>query len=310
MYCNYTCSHCYSSSSPATKGSLDVGLVLQAMSDAVDLGYTTLSVSGGEPMLYPDLQEILLEAKALGMSTSVITNGSFPESAYAKLEGLVDVIGVSLDGNKDLHNRIRQNITAFDKVDRFLDFSSKYFSATGIAYSLSDPSWEDLPEMLDYADSKKVTLFQVQPIESFGRARDKGCVALASANLKRAFIFVNTVRCEYPFSIQMNVFDKASAIQTLVRTDTTEPAADCIDLLVMDEKGRILPYNYGFDERWMVADLRKISLKEGWERFRLDKLPAFGSWCKDSVDFTSGMIFTPSEPFFNRSQKKLSLVED
>ncbi len=53
--CNLSCLHCYSSSSPHERDVLDVALLCDAISDAVEEGYNIASISGGEPLVYQPL---------------------------------------------------------------------------------------------------------------------------------------------------------------------------------------------------------------------------------------------------------------
>jgi MoaA/NifB/PqqE/SkfB family radical SAM enzyme len=73
--CNLACAHCYSSSGPTLRKALDVDLLSGCLEDAAALGYRQLAVSGGEPLLYDRLAELLARARALGMLTSVTSNG-------------------------------------------------------------------------------------------------------------------------------------------------------------------------------------------------------------------------------------------
>src|ERR1039457_6235914 len=53
LRCNLQCEHCYSSSGPWSREELDLDVVNNVVSDAARMGYGVLSVSGGEPFLYP-----------------------------------------------------------------------------------------------------------------------------------------------------------------------------------------------------------------------------------------------------------------
>lgn len=298
QFCNYQCLHCYSSSSPKLKQYLTKEKVESVITDATELGYKRLSVSGGEPLLYVHLEEILSVAKEKGMSTSLITNGSFSQKRYSKLHGLVDTIAVSLDGDKTLHNKIRQNKTAFDRVDCFLDFAPSYFRNVGIAFSISDDSWETIPSILEYGKDKNVDIIQFHPLESFGRAKKSG-LSLNSASLKRAYLLLNALMCQYRFPIQVDVLGKASASRIMTPKIYGRNAADIIDLLVLNEKGQVFPYTYGMDNQWMIADLDQ-RFSEGWVNFKNFKLPYFRKWCIESYEQYDELIFGPSEPFFER----------
>ncbi|MDN5213152.1 radical SAM protein [Fulvivirgaceae bacterium BMA12] len=301
QFCNYSCLHCYSSSSPHIRSYVDKNLIAGAIKDAASLGYQRLSVSGGEPLLYPYLTDILSAAKNHGMSTSLITNGSFPEGKYKSLIGLVDVIGVSLDGTKELHNTIRKNRSAFEKVDRFLDFSVKYFKNIGIVFALTDQSWEFLPDIFSYGKSRNVSIIQIHPLERVGRAKSSNGISLSLDNLKRAYLLNSVISSQYPFYVQFDALSKDTAIRTMTPKDGIEVAAEAIDLLVMNEKGEVLPYTYGIPNNWQVANLNKTSLNEGWQYFKENKFLPFQKWCEDTIGSIKDVLFTPSTIYAERS---------
>lgn len=80
----------------------------------------------GEPTVYPHLAEYVRTCHEHGMTTMIVTNGSFPE-AIEKLEehdGLPTQLYVSLDApNKDVFDRLCVPLTggAWDKLNRTLD---------------------------------------------------------------------------------------------------------------------------------------------------------------------------------------------
>src|ERR1700735_85453 len=70
-----SCAHCYSSSGPLERTELDVATLCKVISDAAEMGYRVVSMSGGEPLMYGGLDEVLGHAKSLNMFTTVTTNG-------------------------------------------------------------------------------------------------------------------------------------------------------------------------------------------------------------------------------------------
>ena len=297
QHCNYTCLHCYSSSSPMHKESLDTEKILNAVREVADLGFERLSISGGEPLLYSGLKELLTEAKKVGMNTSLVTNGSFPKKKYEELVGLIDTIGVSLDGKEALHNEVRQNTSAFEKVDRFLDYSRDLFPSVGVVLALSDQSWEDLPDMLEFGKQKNVNFFQFHPLESVGRASATKALSMTSTNLKRAYLLTKTLGCQYSFPIQFDVLTAERALKTIIPNLKGNMAVECIDIIVMNEHGKIQPYTYGIDSRWQIADLNKESVASGWNNFKLNQLSDFYHWCEERINLRDELLFAPSSVY-------------
>jgi hypothetical protein len=69
--CNLACMHCYSISADIDfPGELSTAEVLSVMQDLKAFGVPALILSGGEPLLRPDLFEIAAEAKRLGFYTA------------------------------------------------------------------------------------------------------------------------------------------------------------------------------------------------------------------------------------------------
>ena len=73
--CNLSCDYCCVRSSPQTeRRALGVDRVRQLASEAVDAGVSELILTGGEPFLLPDLDEVV-EACTSQLPTTLLTNG-------------------------------------------------------------------------------------------------------------------------------------------------------------------------------------------------------------------------------------------
>jgi radical SAM protein with 4Fe4S-binding SPASM domain len=122
--CNYLCSMC--ELPDRAKRQRQAGVTEFTTEEWLDvvrgfrrLGTTALGITGGEPMLRKDLNEILRTAHDLGMVTHVNTNGHFLEEdrCRALLETGVDSVNVSLDGcEAETHDRIRGVKGSFDRI--------------------------------------------------------------------------------------------------------------------------------------------------------------------------------------------------
>ena len=119
LRCNLRCAHCYSSSSPDEHGELSLGLLQLALDDARAEGFNVVGVSGGEPLLYSRLPELLGQARELGFRTTVTTNGLLlTEELLDRIQPRIDVLAVSVDGVPASHDRIRGHPRAFQILER------------------------------------------------------------------------------------------------------------------------------------------------------------------------------------------------
>ena len=108
--CNLVCDHCYSifASRQLGESPLEI-LSALILGDAFDLGYRQLAVSGGEPLLYAHLPELLARGRDLGMLNTVTTNGMLIRpDRWRRLAPLIDILAVSIDGREAEHDQIRR----------------------------------------------------------------------------------------------------------------------------------------------------------------------------------------------------------
>lgn len=75
--CNLTCKHCYSISADKDfPGELDTDQVFTVMDDLKQFKVPVLILSGGEPLLRPDIYDISHRAKEMGFYVGLSTNGT------------------------------------------------------------------------------------------------------------------------------------------------------------------------------------------------------------------------------------------
>lgn len=119
--CNLSCMHCWAGSSPLSSDILDVDRILKFVDEIRPLGLKHVSLSGGEPLLYKGLYELLDKLLARGLYLTLTTNGSFGNDINSKLTPIFKYknsrlrLRVSIDGTKKMHEFIRGKQT-FDKT--------------------------------------------------------------------------------------------------------------------------------------------------------------------------------------------------
>lgn len=105
--CNMKCKFCY-----ATFDDMRVMrqlpkeeafVILQKLKEA---GVEKITFAGGEPFLYKNLTDLIIYAKTIGLTTSIITNGWFlTDSFLSSMKDYLDWIGVSVDSVREETNR-------------------------------------------------------------------------------------------------------------------------------------------------------------------------------------------------------------
>jgi len=138
------------------------------------LGYTFVTLSGGEPFLYPHLSEVLNHAKSLGLVTGLVTNGMFLDAR--RLDGLkpiLDLVVVSLDGAPKRHNMMRANKAAFEVMAAKIPTLKESGIPFGFLFTLSRDNAHELDWAADFAADSGAAMMQVHPLEvEVGRAAE------------------------------------------------------------------------------------------------------------------------------------------
>jgi MoaA/NifB/PqqE/SkfB family radical SAM enzyme len=119
--CNCKCAMC--GIPKMDKVTIPLRRAKEVIDDCSRNGVLFMSFTGGEPLMHPDIGEILSYANAKGMFIHVASNGTMPER-IKMLSGLVDLIGFSLDSHiPEEHNRNRGRRSCSDEVAKSVRIS-------------------------------------------------------------------------------------------------------------------------------------------------------------------------------------------
>lgn len=80
------------------------------------LGVRRVVLSGGEPLLHSHLWDLLEPLRAAGIGITILSTGLLLARDAASLVRFCDDVVVSLDGPRDMHDRIRNVPRAFDRL--------------------------------------------------------------------------------------------------------------------------------------------------------------------------------------------------
>ncbi len=180
--CNLTCKHCYSTSADKDfSGELSTGEVFTVLDDLKSFGVPALILSGGEPLMRPDLFDITARAKALGFYVALSSNGTLIDEATADriAEAGYDYVGVSLDGIGATHDRFRRREGAFGEALGGLRLCRDRGVKVGLRLTLTRDNAPELPAVLRLMGDEGIDRFYLSHLNYAGRGnRNRGEDAL------------------------------------------------------------------------------------------------------------------------------------
>jgi sulfatase maturation enzyme AslB (radical SAM superfamily) len=298
LRCNLRCLHCYSESSPQEARELSLALLQDAISDARAEGYNVVGVSGGEPLLYSALPQLLAHARSLGMITSITTNGMLlTQQRIEQLHDVVNLIAISLDGVAESHNRMRAAPRAFEIMTRCLEPIRQAGIPFGFIFTLTLYNLDELEPVARFAVEQGATLLQVHPLEEVGRAKEH-LINKAPDELELAYAFLEVARLQKLYAdslqIQFDVTDRGVVRQSPERVFALDPAslpdvtqqplADLVSPLIIENSGHVVPIQYGFSHAYALGDLHQGRLSEFAAQWKASRYPAFSQLCRSVFD--------------------------
>ncbi len=170
--CNLLCKHCYSISGDTDfPGELSTQQVFGVMDDLKRFRVPVLILSGGEPLLRPDIFEISHRAKDMGFYTGLSSNGTLVSAENIKKIAAVhyDYVGISLDGIGATHDAFRRRDGSFDEALNGLRMCRDNGIKTGMRFTMTADNAGEFPKLLDLMEREEIDKFYLSHLVYAGR---------------------------------------------------------------------------------------------------------------------------------------------
>ena len=170
--CNLTCKHCYSISADIDfKGELSTDEIYTVMDDLKNYGVPVLILSGGEPLLRPDIFDISQHAREMGFYVGLSTNGTLVDENNIDAIAAIgyDYVGISIDGTRDTHDRFRRKAGAYDASLNGIRLCHDRDIKVGLRFTMTQDNDSELPDMLKLMDDEAVDKFYFSHLNYAGR---------------------------------------------------------------------------------------------------------------------------------------------
>jgi len=172
--CNLRCQHCYAQAGKARAGELTNEEALVVVDKLAAMGIPVLALSGGEPLVRPDIFDITRRAADNGMYVSIATNGTLvtKEKARQMKAAGVSYLQISVDGaDAETHDNFRGIPGAFDRTIRGVKNAVAEGFFVSIATTATKKNLAQIPKIIDLCDSLGVNWFMVYNFVPTGRGK-------------------------------------------------------------------------------------------------------------------------------------------
>lgn len=138
--CNLSCSHCYASAkyTPAPD-ELSGDEARTLLDDLAAFGVPAVLLSGGEPLVRPDLVDLVAYGRSLGLRFTLSSNGTLIDDDTAARIAAAGVVyvGISIDGASADHDRLRRKRGAYRAATDGLRVLGEHGVRRGVRFTLT-----------------------------------------------------------------------------------------------------------------------------------------------------------------------------
>jgi heme b synthase len=153
--CNLSCIHCRAAADKGPhEGELDTDACCKVLDEIREIGKPVIILTGGEPLLRPDIFDIARYGNDKGLRMVMAPNGTLITESNAKemVDAGIQRISVSLDGaTAETHDRFRQVEGAFAGALQGIKWVKKAGLDFQVNTTITQQNFEELPRIQELA---------------------------------------------------------------------------------------------------------------------------------------------------------------
>lgn len=157
--CNLKCLHCYmESDAQKYEGEMTTEEAKRFIDDLADFKVPVLLFSGGEPLIRPDFFELAEYAAAKGIRPTLSTNGTLITREVAqRIKDIgVGYVGISLDGLREVNDKFRGKIGAFQAAMEGIQNCVAVGQRVGLRFTINSHNFAELDKIFDFIEEENI----------------------------------------------------------------------------------------------------------------------------------------------------------
>lgn len=157
--CNLECVHCYADAETRRFGGELTTAEAEAMiRDLASIHVPALLISGGEPLVRPDVLDLAELAMSLGVRVTFSTNGTLIDAKKAQRIAKIGVayVGISIDGGEARHDRFRGRKGAFRDAIRGIRHCRDAGIRVGVRFTVTKDNVNEIDEVFRIVEDEGI----------------------------------------------------------------------------------------------------------------------------------------------------------
>lgn len=324
--CNFNCRHCFINKQDGFSeySELDVNQWKQILDKLCKFGLYSVVITGGEPLVYPQLLELLDYINTLNVEIKLLTNGYLIDENFVKRVSKYKnfSIQVSLDGSSsDTNNLQRNKNDAFDKTMQGIKLLHTYGVSTIVAMVLNKKNINDIYDesIFKVMDDTGIDALAITPsIIDTGNAKEYEKYFISPKEILDLISFLNQYNLRYklpyfliisapPALVEENSLSINKKIRPRCRRGinsfSIRPNGDvcvCSDFMELNYKNYELGNIFKHDLRTIFLKLSEVQREKMESIYKIQgvcsickELPYCGGACRADAYAKYGNIYAP-----------------
>lgn len=203
--CNISCVHCYRDAGARRADELDTAEGKKLLTEIARAGFKIMILSGGEPLLRPDIYELIAHAKSSGMRPVLGTNGMLitPAVAARLKEAGLACAGISLDSrDKAKHDWFRGCEGAWEETLRGMEACRTAGLPFQIHTTVMNWNEEEITAITDFAVELGARAHHIFFLVPAGRGKDIEETTLKTAQYEALLTRILDKQAQVPIELK------------------------------------------------------------------------------------------------------------
>jgi radical SAM protein with 4Fe4S-binding SPASM domain len=157
--CNLECVHCSTDAEMARfPNELTTAEAMAMVEDLALMKISALLISGGEPLLRPDIFDLAGYATSLGVPVTFSTNGTLIDEKKARRFADIGVtyVGISIDGDETRHDVLRGRAGAFRDAIRGIRHCRDAGIRVGVRFTVTQDNLDQIDSVFRLAEDEGI----------------------------------------------------------------------------------------------------------------------------------------------------------
>lgn len=278
--CNLSCIHCRASAGRGPyPNELTTDECRRVLDEIASFSSPIIIFTGGEPLLRPDIFDILSHGQKLGMNMAVAVNGLLLDDGTAKklVEHGVQRISVSLDGaTAETHDKFRNVAGAFEGAMRGIEAAKRANLPFQINSTVTKLNLDEIPDLLRMAVDIGAVAHHIFLLVPTGRGKELEEQEIPPEEYERTLNWFYEQREKAPIQLKATCAphyyrilrqreaeeDKRVAFETHGMDAVTRGCLGGTAFCFISHVGRLSPCGY---LELDCGDVRKEGFRKAWE---------------------------------------------